>query len=90
MTVIVEITNPQARSISGISKKTGNEYSFKVQGGYLHSADDYPEKFEYTLRDGQVAYPKGFYELSDRSIYVDRQGHLAVGCELVAGAVAPK
>jgi len=90
MSRVVEILNPTARTIAGVSKKTGNDYSFKVQEAYLHSDDAYPEKFEITLQDGSSPYGKGFYDLAADSVYIDRQGRLAVSPRLVAGAVAPK
>jgi hypothetical protein len=88
MSVIVEILKALPRTLSGISKKTGNEYSFKVQEGYLHSAEAYPEKFEFTLKDGENGYQKGMYELADSSVYVDRQGHLALGVQLSTASVS--
>jgi hypothetical protein len=89
MSRVVEILNPNARTISGVSKKTGGDYSFKVQEAYLHSSEGYPEKFEITLQDGASPYGKGFYDLAPDSVYIDRQGKLAISPKLVTAAVAP-
>lgn len=80
MQVEIEILDdPVTRS--GVSKKTGNNYSITTQKAYLHQdANKYPEAFEFFLRAGEVFKP-GRYTLSSSAFYIDREGRLALGIE---------
>lgn len=80
MQVEIEIMDdPVTRS--GVSKKTGNNYTITTQVAYLHSASSkYPQKFEFFLRSGEVM-KHGRYTLSAEAFYVDREGRLQIGIE---------
>ncbi|MCG2841916.1 G5P family DNA-binding protein [Sandaracinobacter sp. RS1-74] len=80
MQVEIEILDdPVTRS--GVSKKTGQDYSITTQIAYLHQGTNkYPQSFEFFLRNGEVLKP-GRYTLSADAFYVDRQGKLALGIE---------
>ena len=82
-TKTVEILNPTARTIAGISKKNQKEYSFRVQEAYLHSGTAYPEKFEVTLDDDARPYAAGMYSFGSDSIYINRQGRLDISARLI-------
>lgn len=90
MPTVIEITEPHARAISGISKKSGESYSFGVQVAYLHSGDHYPTKFEIVVDSGKQPYAVGFYDLANDSVYINRLGKLDVTPKLIPGAQAPK
>jgi len=85
-----EITDNNARSISGTSKKTGEPYSFSIQTAYLHNGDHYPTKFEIVIDSTKSPYQTGFYDLASDSVYINRLGKLDVSPKLIAGASAPK
>lgn len=78
------------RHMEGIGKTSGKPYSMDFQTVYVHTADQqgnplpFPEKTEIILDKGAQAYPPGEYTLSPNSLYVDRNGSLAVAPKLVA------
>jgi hypothetical protein len=78
------------RRLQGVSKTTQKPYDLTFQTIYAHVADEngkplpFPEKTEVTLDNGQQAYTPGDYTLSPASLYVDRNGRLAVAPKLVA------
>ncbi|PZU46447.1 MAG: hypothetical protein DI568_11585 [Sphingomonas sp.] len=80
MQVEIEIMDdPITRS--GVSKKTGNNYSITMQKAYLHNPNEkYPTSFEFFLRNGEVFKP-GRYTLGADAFYVDREGRLSLGIE---------
>lgn len=81
---VIEITSSETENVSGTSNRTGKPYSFKKQTAYLHVfGQDYPDKTELILDDAQVAYAPGHYHLDGESIYVDRNGRLALTPKLV-------
>jgi len=90
MATVIEITDNNARSISGTSKKTGEPYSFSIQTAYLHNGDHYPTKFEIVIDSTKSPYQTGFYDLASDSVYINRLGKLDVSPKLIAGASAPK
>lgn len=73
------------KDVSGTSK-AGKPYAMSFQTAYAFCVDPetgevsaFPDKFEMVLPKGQEkAYPKGEYTLSPASIYVDRDGKLAL------------
>lgn len=103
----VRITKGTARVLKGTSK-AGKDYELHIQQAYAYTIDrdtgevvEIPDKFEIILPRGQtVPYPIGVYALGPASIYVDRDGRLAVTPDLVpyptratsapAAATAPK
>jgi hypothetical protein len=79
-----EVLLSQYETVSGTSKKTGNPFSFNKQEIYAHKeGNPYPDKTEIILQDGQAAYLVGQYKLSPDSVYVDRNGRLALSPMLV-------
>jgi hypothetical protein len=78
------------RQMKGVGKQSGKPYDFYIQTAYAHTADQngnalpVPEKFELTIDSPADAYKPGDYTLSPASLYVDRQGRLAVAPKLVA------
>jgi len=55
---------------TGISQKTGREYSINEQKAYFYLGADYPQQAKINLEDGQPPYRAGFYELSLESFEV--------------------
>ncbi len=90
MATVIEITDNNARSISGTSKKTGEPYNFSIQTEYLHNGDHYPTKFEIVIDSTKSPYQTGFYDLASDSVYINRLGKLDVSPKLIPGASAPK
>ncbi len=87
----ITITKPEAKVISGTSAK-GKAYELHIQQAYASVVDpdsgevvEIPDKFEVILPRGQTTpFAKGIYTLSPSSIYVDRDGRLAITPRLVA------
>lgn len=77
------------RRLQGTSKVSGKPYDMSIQTVYAHTMDTngvalpVPEKFEVVLDKEQSPYPPGDYQLSPASLYVDRDGRLAVAPRLV-------
>ncbi len=88
---MIKITVPAlpTRNMKGIGKTSGKPYDLTFQTVYCHTADQtgqplpFPEKTEIILDAGAAAFPPGEYTLSPNSLYVDRQGSLAVAPKLV-------
>lgn len=86
---MIKITVPSlpVRNMAGTSK-AGKAYDLNFQTIYCHTADQtgqplpFPEKTEIILDKGQVAFPAGEYTLLPNSLYVDRDGRLAVAPKL--------
>jgi hypothetical protein len=55
------------------------QFKFREQEGFVTLGDE-TRRISLTLADDQAAYPMGEYEvLLDGSVYVDRNGRLALG-----------
>lgn len=89
---MIKITVPALpiRNQVGVSTKTGKPYDMDFQVIYCHTADQtgqplpFPEKTELMLAKGdKKGHPPGVYTLSADSLYVDRDGKLAVAPKLV-------
>lgn len=78
MNVIIEIVSTQVRTRSGVSKRTGQQYSISEQAAYLHSGQPYPTQISLTLENGQAPYNVGNYDLHPSSYYADRYGNIAI------------
>jgi hypothetical protein len=84
----VTIAQTAVRDLKGTSAKTGRPYHMRFQNGYAHTVDKdgnappYPEKFEVQLEDEQQPYAPGDYTLHPSSLYIDRDGRLAVSARL--------
>ena len=90
----VSVTSTEVRNQSGNAKASGKPYSLNFQTVWVHTSDingnlnPYPEKVEIILpkndQGAALFYPAGDYQLGPNSIYVDRNGNLAVSPRLVA------
>lgn len=86
----VTVAQTAVRELSGNSKVSGKPYHLRFQTAYAHTVDadgnvpPYPEKFELILDKDQNAYQPGEYTFAPSSIYIDRDGKLAVSPRLVA------
>jgi hypothetical protein len=88
------VTSEDVRRMSGNSKKDGKPYdmAFQTVWASVHKRDgtlqEFPEKVEIVLdktKDGApIFYQKGEYTLHPSSLYVTRDGNLAVAPRLVA------
>jgi len=84
----VTIAQTSVREFKGNSKTTGKPYHLRMQNGYAHTVDKdgnpppYPEKFELMLDADQQPYAPGDYQLHPSSLYIDRDGRLAVSARL--------
>ena len=89
----VSVTSTEVRNQSGNAKATNKPYSLNFQEVWVHTSDrkgnpnPYPEKVEVILEKNEqgaaLFYPVGEYALSPNSIYVDRNGSLAISPRLV-------
>jgi hypothetical protein len=88
---MIRITVPAlpVRRMKGIGKTSGKPYDLQVLPIYAHTLDangnplPYPEKSELMFDADEVLPAPGDYTLSPASLYVDRQGRLAVAPKLV-------
>lgn len=92
---MIRISVPQmpVRNMAGIGKTSGKPYSLDFQTAYAHVMGKdgkplpYPEKIEIILDKGSdglpMAYAPGEYQLAPGSLYVDRNGSLAVAPKLI-------
>jgi hypothetical protein len=73
-----EITSAQSENISGTGKN-GKPFSFNKQTIYAHvEGETYPLKSEFILEDGQAPLSIGTYDLHPSSVYIDRNGRVAI------------
>jgi hypothetical protein len=89
----VSVTSTEVRNQSGNAKASGKPYSLNFQTVWFHTFDrqgnknPYPEKSEIILdknEQGQALFwPAGEYTLAPSSVYVDRNGSLAIAPRLV-------
>lgn len=77
----VVIYEEKVRKLSGVSNKTGKEYSMRLQEAYVQMPGKrHPRDFELTLEPDQKPYPAGTYYLDyNENIYFDRFGNLVAG-----------
>ena len=89
----ITVSQGEARGITFTNKRTGKPDRFYVQTAYAHTVDKsgnpplYPEKVELALdkhpETGEpMTYAPGEYQLHPSSVYVDRNGRLAIGARL--------
>lgn len=84
----VTIAQTTVREFKGNSKTSGKPYHLRMQTGYAHTMDGqgnkppFPEKFEIMLDTDAPAYAVGEYTLHPSSLYIDRDGRLAVSARL--------
>jgi len=72
----ITITDTPIIENKGVSAKTGKAYHMRTQTGYAHVMSDdgvladFPEKFEFSLEEGQAPYPRGSYTLQPSMVKV--------------------
>ena len=83
MKIKLEIKSTKRFNNSGVSKRTGKDYSIDSQQAYLHVENKaYPVECSVNLEPNQDVYPIGYYDLTDDSIYVDRFNNLTLAPKL--------
>ena len=95
----VSVTSTEVRNQSGNAKATGKAYSLNFQTVWMHTYDrkghpnPYPEKVEIILDKNEqgaaLFWPIGEYTLAPESVYVSRNGDLAILPRLVPLKPAP-
>lgn len=84
----VTVFQTGTRDLSGTSKTSGKPYAMRIQTAYAHTVDrdgnapPVPEKIEVMLDKDQQPWPVGDYTLHPSSVYVDRNGRLAISARL--------
>lgn len=82
MPVIIKVETTEVRTASGTSQRTNREYSIRKQKALLfRPGEQYPDKIEVVVPEGQAHYTPGDYLLHPSSYVVDRFG--AVGLRVV-------
>lgn len=89
----VSVKSTEVRNQSGNAKASGKPYSINFQTVWVHTYDrngnpnPYPEKVEVILEKNEqgqpLFYPLGEYTFAPGSIYVARNGDLAISPKLV-------
>lgn len=89
----VTVPTVQIRNMSGIGKTSQKAYNMDFQTVYIHTVGrdgkpaPFPEKLEIILEKSEqgapISYAIGEYQLHPSSVYVDRQGNLAVAPRLM-------
>lgn len=92
----IVITDTPLRELKGNAKVSGKPYHMRIQTGYAFTVSpdgvvsEFPDKFEFSLEDGQAPYPRGTYTLQPSSVVVGREfGRLELTPRL-APVTAPK
>lgn len=90
----VSVTSTEVRNQRGTAKASGKAYDLNFQTVWFHTFDrngtknPYPEKSEIILEKNEqgapLFWPIGEYTLAPSSLYVDRNGSLAIAPRLVA------
>ncbi|MBI2779418.1 MAG: helix-destabilizing protein [Gammaproteobacteria bacterium] len=81
----IEIKTDQSLTRSGVSKKSGQQYSLREQEGWVFLlAHDgrphpYPTRILLQLEDNQAPFPVGSYVLDPASFFVGSFGKLTIG-----------
>lgn len=92
------VSKQTVRNLDGVSKTTGKEYHLRIQEAWAYPVDEegncdpFPQKFEIMLDRDQPAYAPGEYTLHPSSVYMSREGKLALSPRLApvkAKATAP-
>ena len=89
----ITVHSAELQHLHGTSKTSGKAYSMFKQIAYFHTLDKsgnplpFPEKGEVMVEKdnmGQgIAYAPGLYQLHPTSLYLDRNGQIAVAPKLV-------
>jgi len=96
----ISVKSTDIRNQRGKAKTSGKDYDLNFQTVYVHTFDrngkpnPYPEKVEIILeKDDQGAalyHPVGEYTLAPQSVYVSRNGDLAISPRLVKFTPKPQ
>lgn len=80
----VEIETTKTKTRSGVSKRTGNDYSITEQAALMFKEGErHPDKISINLDSGQPPYQVGVYLLDDSSYGVSNFGGIEVRPVLV-------
>lgn len=88
----IEVQSTDVDTFSGVGKESKRPFTINKQVGWLHKpTEPYPQKIELMLKDASKPYAVGVYAIDvDRSVYVDRNGRLAISPVLIAHAQVRK
>lgn len=79
MSIVIKIESTETRTASGTSARTNREYSIRKQRGLLfRPGEQYPDKIEVVVPEGQAPYAPGDYVLHPSSFGVDRFGAVSL------------
>lgn len=83
MAMLVEIRSSEVVRRSGVSARTGKDYTMVEQVGWLFlSTEPYPQRVKITLEKDEAPYSPGRYAISETSFYVGRFDQLQVRLRL--------
>lgn len=90
MAIKIEVMSPAVETFSGLAKESKKPYTINKQAGWLHNpAEPYPTKIDLMLKDASKPYAVGVYTIDlDKSLYVDRNGRLAITPVLIPATPA--
>jgi len=84
MSVKIEISSTEVDTFSGVSKRTGKDFTMHSQVGWMHKqGQPYPEKVKLSLDNPQASHAVGLYELSPTSFVVGKFGDIDIRPKLV-------
>lgn len=78
-----EIKAATVETLNVTRKRDGQQFTLRKQEAWIDTGKAYPQRVELTLDRDQGPYPPGEYVLSGDSIYVDRNGRLAINPRLI-------
>lgn len=64
MSVTIHIENAKVDVRSGVSSRTGKQYSIKEQACIVHGCGRFPQETKLTLPEDHAGYPVGVYEVT--------------------------
>ncbi|MEX2151284.1 MAG: single-stranded DNA-binding protein [Steroidobacteraceae bacterium] len=76
VTIEIKVTDVSQKTVRS---KDGKEYVIREQDGWVDLGEAYPQKIRISLEQGKQAYAIGRYQVSEKSLYVDRFGQLKLG-----------
>jgi hypothetical protein len=86
--MMIEVKDATVRTMSGVAKRTGRAYSMREQSGWADLGKPYPVEVRFLLSDNQEPMSPGKYVLDESSVYVDRNGSLAIDLKKLKPVVA--
>lgn len=73
----LEMKSAEVDAKEGVGK-SGRPYKLRLQRGWLHMSNGYPQLVEFRLRDGQEPFGLGFYVVGPECYEIDRNKHVVV------------